>query len=188
MRSHDRLTEITRWFAGFFSAILLTLLGFSLAWLLFLIALQRLGAFRDRVRQFNKRTLNPVILGLAGHPTSPYAVVHHVGRRSGRAYATPVIGRPIPDGFIIPLPYGRDTDWCRNVLATSGCTISWHGHDYAVGEPEILDLATVLPLVPQTRWGATIGGNVLSQSPLRTVQYLRVRRLSAVPEEIRSGA
>jgi len=86
------------------------------------------------------------------------------------------------------LPYGRDTDWCRNVLATGRCTISWHGHDYTVSEPEIMDLAAALPPAPQPGWRARIGGNVLSQSPLRTVQCLRVKRLSAEPEGVIAGA
>ena len=191
MRSHDRAKDrmavVTRWFARFLSTILLTFLGLTLVLLLFLIALQKLRAFRDRVRQFNKRTVNPAVLNFAGHPSSPYAVVHHVGRRSGQTYSTPVSARPMPDGFIIPLPYGSDVDWCRNVLAAGRCTISWNGNDYPVGEPEVMDLATVLPLVPLPRWRAWIWGGLLLRSPLRTVPYLRVKRLSVVPEGAIAG-
>ena len=92
MRSHDsakdRKAAVTRWFARLLSTILLTFLGLALLLLLFVIALQKLRAFRDWVRQFNKRTLNPTILNFAGRPLSPYAVVHHVGRRSGQTYST----------------------------------------------------------------------------------------------------
>ena len=41
------------------------------------------------------RVLNPLIVRLAGRPGVPLLVVlRHRGRRSGRAYATPVVARP----------------------------------------------------------------------------------------------
>ncbi len=191
MRSHDsakdRMAAVTRWFARLLSTILLTFLGLTLLLLLFLIALQKLRAFRDWVRQFNKRTLNPAVLNFAGRPSSPYAVVHHVGRRSGRTYSTPVSARPTPEGFVIPLYYGSNVDWCRNVLAEGRCTISWNGNDYPVGEPEVIDAATVLPLVPLPRWRAWIWGSLLLRSPLMTAPFLRVKHLSVVPERAIAG-
>ena len=45
-------------------------------------------------------------------------IVHHVGRRSGRPYETPVLLTPIDGGFLIPLTYGPDRDWVRNVTAS----------------------------------------------------------------------
>ena len=183
----NRMAAVTRWFARFLSTMLLTFLGLALLLLLFMIALQKLRAFRDWVRHFNKRTLNPAVLTFAGRPLSPYAVVHHVGRRSGRTYSTPVSARPTPEDFVIPLPYGRDVDWCRNVQAAGHCTISWNGNDYPVGEPEVIDAATVWALVPLPRWRAQIWDGLLSRSPLKTVPYLRVKRLSVVPEGVIAG-
>jgi deazaflavin-dependent oxidoreductase (nitroreductase family) len=167
--------------------VLLTFLGLALLLLLFLIALQKQRAFRDWVRHFNKRTLNPAVLNFAGRPWSPYAVVHHVGRRSGRMYSTPVNVRPTPEGFVIPLPYGSNVDWCRNVLAAGHCTISWNGNDYPVGEPEVIDVATVLSLVPLPKWRAQMWDGLLSRGPLKTVPYLRVKHLSVVPEGAMAG-
>ena len=46
------------------------------------------------------------------------AVIHHVGRISGRDYTTPVNAFPYQDRYIIALTYGRDADWAKNVLAT----------------------------------------------------------------------
>ena len=76
-----------------------------------------------RIRRFNRAILNPLMLRVADrfHGTYP-AVVHHVGRRSGRRYRTPVVAQPIRGGFVIPLPYGTDTDWCRNVRAAGHFT------------------------------------------------------------------
>jgi len=113
----DRTAIVIRSLVRLLSTILLSFLGLAFVLMLFIIVLQKLRSFRDWARQFNKRTLNPAILSFAGHPLHPYAVVHHKGRRSGQTYATPVNVRPTPEGFIIPLYYGSNVDWCRNELA-----------------------------------------------------------------------
>jgi deazaflavin-dependent oxidoreductase (nitroreductase family) len=93
-----------------------------------------------------RRPLNPVIIALAGsRALRSFAVIHHQGRRSGRAYATPVSARPIPGGFMIPLTFGEGADWYQNVRAAGGCTIRWNGADYAVVDPEIVELETARP-------------------------------------------
>ncbi|HET6317792.1 MAG TPA: nitroreductase family deazaflavin-dependent oxidoreductase, partial [Chloroflexota bacterium] len=64
------------------------------------------------------RVFNRLALPLAGTRALPlYGVLVHRGRRSGKTYRTPVVVRPTADGFIIPLPWGEGTDWCRNVRA-----------------------------------------------------------------------
>ncbi|SRR5581483_3101721 len=186
MASHenakDRMAAVTRRFARILSTMLLTVLGFSLVMMLFLLALQKLRAFREWERRFNQRTLNPAILNFAGRSSSPYAVLHHVGRRSGQSYSTPVSARSTPEGFLIPLFYGSNVDWCRNILAEGHCTISWHGKDYAVGEPEVVDVATALSLVPLPKWRVQLWNLISSHGPLKKVRYLRVKRLSTIPE------
>jgi len=94
--------------------------------------------FLDRVRQFNKRTFNPWILRSAGTAHSPFAVVEHAGRRSGAAYATPVIARPMQDGFVFALTYGPGVDWYRNILAAGSCTLRWRGKACRLEQPETL--------------------------------------------------
>jgi hypothetical protein len=51
-------------------------------------------------------------------------------------------------GFIIPLPYGVDTDWCRNVRAAGHCTLERSGETFDVGSPDVVAADEVLPLVP----------------------------------------
>jgi deazaflavin-dependent oxidoreductase (nitroreductase family) len=92
----------------------------------------------DRVRQFNKRTFNPWILRSAGTARSPFAVVGHVGRRSGASYATPVIAMPVQDGFAFALTYGPEVDWYRNILAAGSCTLRWRGKTFSLEQPETL--------------------------------------------------
>jgi deazaflavin-dependent oxidoreductase (nitroreductase family) len=89
------------------------------------------------------RLLNPLILSLAGSRRMPmFAVIHHRGRRSGRSYSTPLGARPTADGFIIPLTFGKQADWFRNVQAAGGCVIRWKGADYPLTEPEVVDWAS----------------------------------------------
>ncbi len=102
------------------------------------------------IRKFNRTILNPLMLRVADrfHGTYP-AVVRHAGRRSGRKYRTPVVAQPVDGGFVIPLPYGTNTDWLRNVRAADHFTIERAGKSYEVGNPAVVGPAEALPLVPE---------------------------------------
>ena len=77
---------------------------------------------------------------IAGTPLFPlYGVIEHRGRRTGKLFRTPVVVRATGDGFVIPLPWGGRTDWCRNVRAAGGCVIRWKGRDYSLVRPELID-------------------------------------------------
>lgn len=104
---------------------------------------------KDRVRVFNKHVTNPILGRLAGRRRGPFALVKHVGRRSGRHYQTPIIAVPVADGFVIALTYGSHVDWYRNVVAANGCRIVWHAREYVIDGVEPLDAATALPYFPQ---------------------------------------
>ena len=83
---------------------------------------------------------NPLVKLLAGTRLMPlYGVIYHRGRRSGKAFTTPVVVRPTPDGFVVPMPWGESTDWFRNVRAAGGCLIRWKGRDYTLVQPEVID-------------------------------------------------
>jgi hypothetical protein len=80
----------------------------------------------------------------AGHRLFPlYALLHHKGRTSGRAYATPVVARKTVDGFVIPLPFGDRTQWSRNLLAAGGGTLRYAGRDYPITQPEVVEFPAV---------------------------------------------
>ena len=70
----------------------------------------------------------------------PLAIVHHVGRKSGRPYTTPVVALHRGLGFVVPMTYGRDVDWARNIVAARGCEIVQMGRRYAVRNPRIVGL------------------------------------------------
>jgi deazaflavin-dependent oxidoreductase (nitroreductase family) len=86
--------------------------------------------------------LNPLMLALTRSKVLRFAVVQHRGRRSGRVYATPVAARPTADGFVVPLTFGEQADWFRNVQAAGGCVIAWNRAEYPLVEPKIIDRAT----------------------------------------------
>ncbi len=86
-----------------------------------------------------KHTLNPITRRIARSGHGPFAIVRHIGRRSGKVYETPIIVARVPDGFVIELTYGRNVDWHKNVLAAGHCTIVWHGKQYAIYRIDPLD-------------------------------------------------
>jgi deazaflavin-dependent oxidoreductase (nitroreductase family) len=103
---------------------------------------------KDAIRAFNKHVLNPAMMLLSGHKYWYAAVIRHVGRRSGKDYATPVVADRVSDGFIVPLPYGTEVDWLRNVQAAGTATIQLRGEIYEVTTPTVIDAATAFPQVP----------------------------------------
>jgi len=92
------------------------------------------------------RATGPLALRVAETGVIPiWAVVRHRGRRSGKLYSTPIAIRPTPEGFVLPLPWGAGTDWCRNLRAAGGGIVHWGGADIEVNAPEIIDAADALP-------------------------------------------
>lgn len=109
-----------------------------------------LGPRTRRLVRFVARFVNPVVLLIAGRRWMPVVgILHHRGRRSGRAYATPLGMRPLGDSFVMPRTFGEDAAWYRNVLAAGGCVVTYRGTDYTLVEPELIDYATAAPAFPR---------------------------------------
>lgn len=106
----------------------------------------------DAVRHFNKAVTNPAMMRMAGSKNWYASVVHHVGRTSGKPYATPVVITAVGDRLYIPLPYGVHADWCENVLAAGGCTVEHRGEHLEATAPAIVPFAEAAPLIsPRSR-------------------------------------
>jgi deazaflavin-dependent oxidoreductase (nitroreductase family) len=95
----------------------------------------------NTVRRISRAT-KPTVLKSAGTAGSPTSVVRHVGRVSGKEYDTPITAVPTDSGFVIALPYGPNTDWLKNVLASGAATIVIDGETVAVDRPQVVSRET----------------------------------------------
>lgn len=77
-----------------------------------------------------------------------WGVLRHVGRKSGTAYAIPIVALPTPGGFLIPLPFGDQTQWLKNLGAADRAGLRHAGREYVIERPEVIDLKTAGPSLP----------------------------------------
>ena len=89
------------------------------------------------VARLNRAMLNRVTRHIARWAPG-FGVVMHRGRRSGRAYETPVAVFPTAAGLRIALTYGADTDWVKNVLAARECQLRTRGRTLTVTAPHVV--------------------------------------------------
>ena len=95
--------------------------------------------------RFRKRWVAAFNLAVTNRITSLFAarlpgfgILTHLGRKSGRAYRTPVNAFRAPEGFLIALTYGRDSEWVRNVVAAGRCELETRGVRYQLSAPTIV--------------------------------------------------
>lgn len=105
-------------------------------------------ALLDRIRVLNKQVTNKALIHIAGKKFGHFAVLEHLGRKSGRCYRIPVIAEPLADGFVIALTYGKKVDWYANILASGGCRLRWKERDYALFNPQLIEAETGLRAFP----------------------------------------
>ena len=86
-------------------------------------------------REFNKKVTNRVTAPFARHLPG-FAIVTHLGRRSGRTYRTPVNVFRRSDDYVFPLTYGADVDWVKNVEAAGACDIESRGRTIHLVKPQ----------------------------------------------------
>jgi deazaflavin-dependent oxidoreductase (nitroreductase family) len=111
----------------------------------------RLGPRARRLIRSVARVVNPLVLRFAGRRHAPVlGVLHHRGRKTGRAYATPLGIRPAAaGGFVMPLTFGEAAGWYRNVRAAGSAVITWRGGGHTVAGPVIVDESVALPAFPR---------------------------------------
>jgi deazaflavin-dependent oxidoreductase (nitroreductase family) len=104
-----------------------------------------------RVARFNKHVTNHATGPFAGRLPG-FALVTHVGRRSGTVYRTPVNVFRDGNRYVFALTYGAQADWARNVLAAGGCEIRTRGRTIRLVEPELFRDATRSAVPVPARW------------------------------------
>ncbi len=95
--------------------------------------------------RFRKRWVAAFNLAVTNRITSRFAarlpgfgILAHVGWKSGRVYRTPVNVFRAPEGFLIALTYGWESEWVKNVLAADGCEVETRGVGYRLSAPAIV--------------------------------------------------
>ncbi|MHB8599017.1 MAG: nitroreductase family deazaflavin-dependent oxidoreductase [Ktedonobacteraceae bacterium] len=101
-----------------------------------------------RLRTFVKHFVNPLLRNVAHASRGPFALLRHVGRRSGKTYEIPIMVWRVEDGFVIALTYGPQVDWLRNLQAADQGSLRWHKQEYVFQKPEFIDAKTALPALP----------------------------------------
>lgn len=123
-------------------ALYLLLLGWGM--------LMNVRRISDWTRQLTKRA-NPYLRRVAGtRPGMLYfnlSALHHIGRRSGHIYVTPLSAYPLGDGFVLAAAYPH-VDWLENVLATGGCMLTWNGAEYELVRPEVIPRRQAMQAYP----------------------------------------
>lgn len=99
------------------------------------------------MRHVNRVFTNP-IMGTFAWLVPPLAVIHHKGRKSNRSYRSPVVAFPTAKGFVIPMTYGRDVDWARNLIAAKGGEVQQLGVRHRVHNPRIVGGKHAYPYLP----------------------------------------
>jgi deazaflavin-dependent oxidoreductase (nitroreductase family) len=99
------------------------------------------------MRRVNRVFTNP-LMGTFAWLVPPLAVVHHVGRKSKRSYRTPVVAFHSAAGFVIPMTYGRDVDWARNIVSAGECTVMQMGQRFVLHNPRIVGFKAAEPHLP----------------------------------------
>jgi deazaflavin-dependent oxidoreductase (nitroreductase family) len=102
----------------------------------------------DRIRILNKHVTNKLMIHIAGTNMGHFAILSHVGRKSGKIYRIPIIVEPMDNGFVIALTYGKKTDWYENVKAKGGCSLKWKNKEYMLTDPEFIDQEVALQAFP----------------------------------------
>ena len=143
----------------FFRKTLIVLVAVYAAWMALGVVMVRLFR-RDRKLLRFLTPYNNVTRTFAGKPGSPFALLEHVGRRSGKHYAAPLVATTYGDGLLLMLVYGPRTDWYRNVTASGSCIIHWQGKEYALERPELIEGAKAVnawaPLLRPMLWAGGI--------------------------------
>jgi deazaflavin-dependent oxidoreductase (nitroreductase family) len=126
---------------------------------------------KRRVAAFNLAVTIRITSRFAARLSS-FGILTHVGRKSGTVYRTPVNVFRAPEGFLIALTYGRESEWVRNVIVAGGCQLGTRCVQYQLSAPTIVHDPTLrrFPLFVRMMLGI-IGANDFMQ--LRTSYAIR---------------
>jgi deazaflavin-dependent oxidoreductase (nitroreductase family) len=114
---------------------------------------------------FTRKVINPITRRFVG-VVPGFAMLTHVGRKSGRTYHTPINVFRRRDQYVFALTYGSDVQWLKNIFAAGSVEMRTRGRDIRLVEPELI-VDPDLRLVPRPLW---IPGKLN-----RVTEFLRMR-------------
>ncbi len=101
----------------------------------------------------NRRFTNQV-LGRIPRRVSPFVIVTHVGRSSGRRYSTPLAAFTTESGYILTPTYGPEADWVKNVLSMPRIEMDRRGRSVALENARLVPRSDAWPHLPLFARGA----------------------------------
>lgn len=100
-----------------------------------------------------------------------YAMLRHQGRKSGKTYDIPVMAWRTAGGMLIPLAWGPESDWYRNLLAANSCAVQISGRWYRCSEPVLTTRDQALALMPPA------ARMIVQFSPINVTQFVLLRKV-----------
>src|SRR5688572_25394642 len=86
---------------------------------------------------FTVKVINPITRRFAGFLPG-FAILTHVGRKSGRIHRTPINVFRRGDDYVFALTYGSDVQWLKNIFAAGDVVMRTRGRDIRLVEPELI--------------------------------------------------
>jgi deazaflavin-dependent oxidoreductase (nitroreductase family) len=104
-----------------------------------------------RGRAFVQRLVNPLVLalGLAGGRRSLWGVMEVHGRASGVLRRNPVVPHVLGDIVLIPMSYGPEADWVKNVFAAGGGTLRYKRREWRLADPRLVSFGSAAARLPE---------------------------------------
>jgi hypothetical protein len=79
-----------------------------------------------------KHSFNHLTLSMARSGFGPFALVRHVGRKSGKTFETPILHAHAREGFVAVLMYGTEVSWYRNIRAAGRGVVVRGAREYEI--------------------------------------------------------
>jgi deazaflavin-dependent oxidoreductase (nitroreductase family) len=102
----------------------------------------------DVILTLNKYVGNPLFMHIAGKTNTSFAVITHIGRKSGKLFKTPIIVRRVDEGFVAALTYGPTVNWYQNIVKAQHCIVLWHNKQYTSNKIESISTEKGLAAFP----------------------------------------
>ena len=114
--------------------------------------------------KWNRFATNKLVSLWAGRVTG-MGLLHHVGRRSGRLYRTPLVVFPLDErsaeaagfgssgGLVVQVGYGPKTEWLQNVHKAGHAEMKYRNQSVPLAAPTLMSKSEASKLVPRA-WRA----------------------------------